>query len=60
MDSTIHFSQNLIPLTIVLTIPIILDKSQLIIHNAQFDLSMINHALKRNGIEEIKRIQFAL
>ncbi len=32
-----------------------LDKSQLIIHNAQFDLSMINHALKRNGIEEIEK-----
>ena len=29
-----------------------LDKSQLIIHNAQFDLSMINQALKRVGIEE--------
>ena len=32
-----------------------IDKSQLIIHNAQFDLSMINHALKRNGIEEIEK-----
>ena len=32
-----------------------LEKSQLIIHNAQFDLSMINNALKRNGIAEIKK-----
>ncbi len=31
------------------------DNSQLIIHNAQFDLSMINHSLKRNGLEEIEK-----
>ena len=29
------------------------DNSQFIIHNAQFDLSMINHSLKRKGILEI-------
>ena len=32
-----------------------LDNSQLIIHNAQFDLSMINHALNRKGISKINQ-----
>ena len=32
-----------------------INDSQLIIHNAQFDLSMINNSLKRQGLKEIEK-----